>query len=197
MNSPAGVPTWHERLAEALERNQDDPAARFVQLATIAVGPDGSATPANRTLVFRGFHREGTDLLFVTDCRSGKVQQIRNRPTVSVCWYFPNTREQFRLSGQVRVVDADAVDSQVSEERRTLWERLSDSTKAQFGWGQPGAPTESGTSGPLPSAAPDTFCLLVLSPSRVDHLQVGVAPHRRTIHLLTASDTWDSRDVNP
>lgn len=197
MNGPSSPPTWHELLTEALERHGEEPTARFVQLATIAVEPDGTETPANRTVVFRDFFGPEPGLLFISDCRSRKVQQIRSRPMGSACWYFPNTREQFRLCGRVRIVGADAQDLSLVEERRAVWRRLSDSTKAQFGWGRPGSPAQPEISTDVSAEPPETLCLLVLSPSRVDHLRVDVSPHRRTLHQQDSAGRWESYRVNP
>ena len=65
---------WQPSLALANYVNRRDPAARFVQLATVR--PDGR--PANRTLVFRGFLNETSRLTFVTDLRSPKVGDLAN-----------------------------------------------------------------------------------------------------------------------
>ena len=89
-------------LDRALGRNRRSPQHRFVQLATI--GLDGR--PAVRTVVFRGFLDESRDLTFTTDARSAKRVEVETCADVVLCWYFAETREQFRLSGVVRLVDA-------------------------------------------------------------------------------------------
>ncbi len=193
----AGRRAWHAQLTQALDAHEDEPTARFVQLATIDTERSGAPEPANRTVVFRGFSEPGPGLIFVTDCRSTKVQQIRTRPVGSVCWYFPNTREQFRLTGRLRCFGADASEQSHSEQRRALWDHLSESTKAQFGWGRPGAPAEPDIGAGVPSTPPDTFCLLVLSPSHVDYLSVDVTPHRRTIYRQDSAGGWETHHVNP
>ena len=96
---------WRSPLSRALHRNRSLPNARYVQLATVR--PDGS--PANRTIVFRGFVEEPfcnstplyDTLQFVTDRRSEKVIEIEHQVLGEVCWYFPNTREQFRAPSTV------------------------------------------------------------------------------------------------
>lgn len=57
---------WRDVIQRALARNAECRHARYVQLATVR--PDGR--PANRTIVFRGFLGDASDVLtFVTDSR--------------------------------------------------------------------------------------------------------------------------------
>jgi hypothetical protein len=88
---------WRSHLAAALHRNRSLRFARYLQLATVRV--DGR--PANRTVVFRGFLEETNCLKFVTDIRSQKVEEINLYPWGEICWYFPKTREQFRIAGKL------------------------------------------------------------------------------------------------
>jgi hypothetical protein len=83
--------------------------------------------PSNRTVVFRGFFNENqTDpcskertaslshkdkerlanvLLFSLDSRSGIVNDLVSGSRFGeICWFFPKTREQFRLSGELHVI---------------------------------------------------------------------------------------------
>jgi len=77
-----------------------------VQLATIRA----DNRPANRT-VFRGFLEDTDQLKFVIDARSQKVDQIFHQPWAEACWYFPETHEQFRITGCLTLVQADHADS--------------------------------------------------------------------------------------
>ncbi|MFM7406931.1 MAG: pyridoxamine 5'-phosphate oxidase family protein, partial [Cuspidothrix sp.] len=83
---------WRSLISHALHRNRSLVYSRYVQLAT--VGENG--LPANRTIVFRGFLEDTNQLKFITDIRSQKAEQISKQPAAEICWYFPNTREQFR-----------------------------------------------------------------------------------------------------
>lgn len=99
------TPGWRRLLDRAMQDHAHLPETRFVQLATIRA--DGR--PANRTLVFRDWLPTEDHMLFITDLRSAKVSQIGSRPWAEVCWYFVETREQFRILGQVSV-GTDAVE---------------------------------------------------------------------------------------
>lgn len=42
--------------------------------------------------------------------RSRKVGEVAHNPWAEVAWYFPNTREQFRVLGKLTVVDSQTDD---------------------------------------------------------------------------------------
>eukprot|EP00958_Prasinococcus_capsulatus_P003930 scaffold362_cov304-Prasinococcus_capsulatus_cf.AAC.1 len=142
------MPRWVEEVARnlACASSAHKPTAKYLQLATVR--PDG--TPANRTVVFRGFYRRRnpenkgellptSTLQFITDVRSEKIEQVGLRvriideavcvsacPRLAVsegaamhecyqiaksdvaeaCWYFLDTREQFRITGTLQVIAA-------------------------------------------------------------------------------------------
>jgi pyridoxamine 5'-phosphate oxidase len=191
---------WRSPLARALHRNRSLVYARYLQLATVRA--DGR--PANRTVVFRGFLNDTNQLKFVTDRRSDKVAQLETQPWVEACWYFPKTREQFRLCGIGTIIQADHPDTKLSEAHQTQWESLSDAARLQFAWSFPGKPRDPGdrfdaehpdVEQPLPD-----FCLLLLDPHFVDHLDLRGEPQNRCQYerCSTAGDaSWTVTEVNP
>jgi PPOX class probable FMN-dependent enzyme len=191
-NDQAPDPAWLRSLKQALDAHGDDPSARFVQLAT------GGDVPANRTVAFRGFYPPHRDLLFATDCRSEKLRSLRRNPEAALCWYFPRTREQFRLTGTVTVVDRETRDTSLARTRVDVWGSLSKATRAQFFWPNPSEPRTGRFVIPSTTVKPSaSFCLLILAPSRVDHLCIEKSPHHRFIHELQPDGTWSQREVNP
>lgn len=56
---------WRTLLQQSLEANKAVPFSRYCQLATVK--PDGS--PANRTVVYRGFIGDSDRLTVTTDTR--------------------------------------------------------------------------------------------------------------------------------
>ncbi|MGB5916074.1 MAG: Npun_F5749 family FMN-dependent PPOX-type flavoprotein [Phormidesmis sp.] len=202
---------WRSQLARALHRNRAVPFRKFLQLATVR--PD--STPSNRTVVFRGFLESSNQLMFISDRRSEKIDQLQQNPNAEACWYFTKTREQFRLSGLLTVVMAESADSAFSQARQQLWQRISDSARLQFAWPQPKAirtdasdtdaseADDSETSAsefepPAPDAQTPlpTFCLLLLDPSSVDYLSLRGEPQEREIYQRQG-DQWLSDRVNP
>lgn len=188
---------WHAPLDHALERNRRSPQHRFVQLATI--GLDGR--PDVRTIVFRGFLGDSRDLMFTTDARSAKCAEIERTPDVALCWYFTETREQFRYSGEARLVDAAASDPNLGEARRHVWRSLPDDTRASFTWPAAGArrdrTVDFPTTPPDPRSPLDSFVLMIFRPRAVDHLELDGDPQRRWRYAVDERGMWSMREVNP
>jgi len=187
---------WRSPLARALHRNRSLAYARYLQLATVRA--DGR--PANRTVVFRGFLDNTNQLKIVTDARSEKAAQIQVSSWGEACWYFPSTREQFRLSGQLTLIRENVVDPDLQSARQQAWRELSDSARTQFAWAHPGKPrTEIEFDQPPPDATVPLphFCLLLLSPCQVDHLELRGRPQNRWIYQLNTSTDWSVQEVNP
>ncbi|MEX0269242.1 Npun_F5749 family FMN-dependent PPOX-type flavoprotein [Leptolyngbyaceae cyanobacterium UHCC 1019] len=187
---------WRSPLARALHRNRSLVYARYVQLATVRV----DNRPANRTVVFRGFLDNTNQLKIITDARSEKAEQIDQNAWSEACWYFPNTREQFRLFGQLTLVRETCLDTDLLDARTRSWQELSDAARIQFAWSHPGAPRENSGFNPPPphSITPlPHFCLLLLNPTRVDHLELRGDPQNRSIYSFSDAIGWSIQAVNP
>lgn len=187
---------WRSPLARALHRNRSKAYSRYPQLATVR--PDGR--PANRTVVFRDYVGETNALMFVTDIRSDKIEQIAHQPAGELCWYFTETREQFRLGGAIRLVTDEDEDAESVQLRQETWENLSDKSRQQFAWPQPGQPrsqtghepTDLSESPPL-----STFAVLILDPDAVDHLELRGEPQNRYQYWRQPDQSWKMVEVNP
>ena len=186
---------WQAALTAAIKKNRRDAHHRYLQLATVRA--DGS--PANRTLVFRGF-LEGTERLqMVTDARSEKRLQLTDDKRAELCWYFTASREQFRLRGVLELVDADH--ALFNDARERLWHALSPAAQAQFFWPAPGLPVSVAESDDTVAKrssedVPTHFMLLLFEPLTVDHLRLKAMPQQRVISRRT-EDLWQAEAVNP
>lgn len=191
------VAPWRSPLARALHRNRSEPQSRYFQLATVQT--DGH--PANRTVVFRGFLGDTNQLKIITDSRSQKVDQILHQPWGEVCWYFTNTREQFRLAGELTLIDGNYLDPELQKARQLTWQDISDNARLQFAWSHPGEPraSQEAFSPPPPDPANPlpNFCLLLLDPVKVDHLELRGDPQNRWCYLRDESQNWSAVAVNP
>lgn len=192
---------WRSALFAALHRNRSLVYSRYAQLATVT--PDGK--PANRTIVFRGFVDEiipdrSNDLKFITDRRSEKIAQINQNAWGEICWYFPKTREQFRILGELAIVDCTNPDPIAQKLRRMTWHNLSDSARSSFAWPEPKQDLAARSAFDVAELDPQqpvaTFCLMLLSPTAVDHLELKGDPQNRCCHYLE-QDQWQQRSVNP
>jgi pyridoxamine 5'-phosphate oxidase len=188
---------WRASLVLALYRNRHVAQARYLQLATVR--PDGR--PANRTVVFRGFLGDSERITAVTDTRSAKARELDGAPWAEACWYFPMTREQFRLGGRAVVVREGSGDESLRQARLDAWRELSDATRHSFTWPAPGAPRDPGV--PFvetptdPQSPPSTFGLIVLDPVVVDHLELDGSPQNRWSYRRDQVGQWTAHEINP
>jgi pyridoxamine 5'-phosphate oxidase len=193
------LPPWRSSVARALHRNRSLPYARYVQLATI----DRANRPRNRTVVFRGWREPESQLQFAIDLRSAKAQNLLTGSAnwAEICWYFPTTREQFRISGELLLVTAESELERDCKARQVAWQQLSDGGRISFAWEMPGA-DRSTDSAAFNPPAPDVmqplanFGLLLLAPTAVDHLELRGEPQNRYSYELVGAE-WVMREVNP
>jgi PPOX class probable FMN-dependent enzyme len=188
---------WRSALAHALHRNRSLVYARYLQLATVKA----NGHPANRTVVFRGFLADTNQLKFITDSRSDKIKEIQQQPWAEVCWYFPKTREQFRITGKLTVVASDESHPHLQVARIAMWEELSDAARLQFAWPHPRQPKAEPAAFEPPPPDPcqplANFCLLLLDPVQVDHLELRGEPQNRHLYNCDANQVWSIQAVNP
>ena len=193
---------WRSPLSKALHKSRSQPFARYFQLATVR----SDRTPANRTIVFRGFLQNTNSLMMISDRRSQKTDQIAQNPSAEACWYFTKTREQFRLSGLLTLVAADTDNADLIKARQQVWQNLSDNARLQFAWPHPKAPREPENMDAFNPPPPDnkkpldTFCLLLLEPHGVDYLSLRGEPQTRIIYRQMGSQlesNWQTATVNP
>ena len=171
--------SWRDLLKRSLSLNSSLPNAQYAQLATVRC--DG--TPGNRTIVFRGFNQD-SELQFCTDVASSKVQEISQTPAVELCWYFPMSREQFRISGtMVPITSRDP--SPLQHVRRTVWDSLSFAAKKQFLSITTLAESDETRARALEPT--DSFCVLLLAPRKIDYLNLFDPSPKSTLFHEEAS----------
>ncbi len=194
--SAVALAPWRSALARALHRNRSRPYSRYFQLATVT--PAGR--PANRTVVFRGWLPDSNTLTLITDRRSAKVADIAAHPWAEACWYFTDTREQFRLAGSIQIVTAAEEETSLTQARQNSWAALSDNSRQQFYWPHP-AQTRTAEADFSPkgiqATPPAEFCLVLLTPDQVDHLELRGDPQNRTLYDCQSDGTWQIKAVNP
>lgn len=185
---------WRSPLQRALHKNRAQLFSRYIQLATVT--KDGN--PSNRTVVFRGFLENSNIIQIITDTRSEKYSHLKINPLGEICWYFSKTREQFRIRGKIDLITENSDDLNLKKARQQLWEKLSNNGKEQFYWHSPG---EKKKEIPLieidPKKPPQNFCLLLLNPDKVDHLELRGNPQNRYLYILDANNQWQREEVNP
>ncbi|GAB2224098.1 hypothetical protein Droror1_Dr00004845 [Drosera rotundifolia] len=191
---------WKQLVLKSLDYNSHLKSSSFFQLATI--GSNGR--PANRTVVFRGFQDDSDRILINTDTRTHKVEDLKHCPFAEICWYFTDSWEQFRINGQVEIIDGSSTDPLKLHQREKSWFTSSLKSRLQYLGPYPGLPS-IGDDPPSnltldPSAPPvDAFCLLVLDPDQVDCL--NLKSNTRLAFTSFGNETgekrWISERVNP
>lgn len=189
---------WRSPLSSAIHRNRSKPYSRYFQLATVT----SEGYPANRTVVFRGFlDDEQNSLKIITDVRSSKIQDLEHQAIAEVCWYFTKTREQFRIAGNLQLISSAEPNPYLKQARQTTWQNLSDAARSQFAWPAPGKTQEDQTlfqvNTPDANLPLDNFCLLLLIPNKIDHLQLRGEPQQRCLYILQSGQIWSTHLVNP
>lgn len=176
-----GIPPWRTVLAGILQRGRGSPETRYLQLANV----DSEGRARNRTVVFRGFG-PNSEILILSDTRSGKYAQLTRDPRAELCWYFPVTREQFRLDVLIHCY-AESAPAPWAALRQRLWEERG--ARGQAEW--VGAVADVSLPNPVPA-----FLLLVATVRAADHLELRPKPQLRTLHQFGAQG-WSRQEIAP
>lgn len=202
------IPTWKDRIGKAITKSRKVRGGNYVQIATV----DEMGFPRCRTVVFRGFlvvplttGATATEALkFITDARSEKISQISTNPRCEMVWWFSQSSEQFRVSGELMPVSATSLQEGLLKARLDQWKNLSDSAREQFYWNSPGNAFSGSPTVPVGGRSlegqildpPDSFVLLLLVPKAVKYLRLK--DNLAIVDTLAAgSATWVVEKVNP
>ena len=130
-------------------------------------------------------------MTFVTDKRSKKVGDLTANKKCEICWYFPTSREQFRLRGFANVITNESTDDVDMKDRSISWKKMRPGARGQFSWPEPGQPRlpeheeaydvdrlrliedeqEYENLWPKDNVL-ENFCLITVDVNRVDHLEL-------------------------
>lgn len=139
---------------------------------------DAQGLPELRTVVLRRCSPQARQLVFHTDRRSAKWQQLQQRPQLALLVYDPQHKIQLRLRGSARLEhEGAAIDS--------LWASMAAMSQQCYGVGQPpGTPApdpHTALAGGCGPAAPGRahFGLVEVEVTSLEWLYLAAAGHRR------------------
>ena len=49
------------------------------------------------------------------------MEEVKDNPWSEICWYMPESREQYRLSGKLYIIKSDEKDEELKKVRCTLF----------------------------------------------------------------------------
>ncbi|MBF7072905.1 pyridoxamine 5'-phosphate oxidase [Glaciecola sp. MH2013] len=209
-------PSWRQRLVRSLHVNRSQAQSKYYQVASCSV----SGKPSNRTMVFRGFANGTDNLLSVTDKRSKKISDWTNdrfsNKQYEICWYFAKTREQYRIAGELTLVDKSVTEVEYQKLLEQSWANLSENAQSSFFAEAPGTPfaetkpsqdnqrndvrtasidskTDKNISEKTERFISDNFVLVIFRPYEVDYLNLRETPHLRVSSAL--SDNWEETRI--
>uniref|UniRef100_A0A7S3RAT0 Pyridoxamine 5'-phosphate oxidase Alr4036 family FMN-binding domain-containing protein n=1 Tax=Dunaliella tertiolecta TaxID=3047 RepID=A0A7S3RAT0_DUNTE len=200
----AALAPWKDVIQGALKKNRQIKGANYFQIGTIK--PNGR--PANRTVVFRDWLNNTDRFTFITDIRSNKVSEVKENPYAEIAWWFPQTRDQFRISAKLDIITSSTKDEALQAARQQTWSRLKDAARQQFLWPHPAEPRQEAVDDsnifcpepPSPDSPVDTFCLVVVDVDQVDHL--CLKGNKRWLYTRQQAEgeglcSWTKQYVNP
>ena len=203
---------WTSRITKSIAKSRKIKGGNYVQIATV----DADGLPTCRTVVFRGFTNinskkfgEIKTMRMITDKRSEKVSHILNKPAAELVWWFSQSSEQYRLSGELILInptikiDDDLDATQLLALRNQQWNDLSDPAREQFFWNQPGV-SYSDIAHEIPKGGrdannhilppPDSFSLLLLYPTKCKYLRLRDNFAQQDVLI---ESNWSANRVNP
>ncbi|CCH45706.1 hypothetical protein BN7_5291 [Wickerhamomyces ciferrii] len=95
------VPAFTNAVTRQLESNQ----LPFITCSFATVDSNGS--PRVRTCIYRGFvfdDKKTNVITLTTDIRMEKYEHLTSNPKFETCFWFPTTNEQFRISGNAKIL---------------------------------------------------------------------------------------------
>ncbi len=157
-----------------------DSPMRTPVLASIDL--DGS--PRVRTVVLREVDRAVYGVVFHTDVRSPKINQLGRDPRVELCFYDPTSRVQIRLRGRASINDASsAVNQAIGQSLPEL------NRNAYRGAAAPSSVDRRGDVGPLATDGRAHFAAVSVVVSHVDWLWLAPGGHQR-LSFARADGPW-------
>ncbi|WP_322082229.1 pyridoxamine 5'-phosphate oxidase family protein [Burkholderia sp. BCC1972] len=185
----------YDRVWSSLESGVSEKRSPFTMLQAATLGLDGA--PKVRTIVLRQVSRADRVLSFHTDARSEKVAELRRDPRISIVANDLDALVQIRAEGVASICEDEA-------QRRAIWASSRPHTLLLYRAPlPPGTSINSPEEAQIDSTAPsgdgygyENFCLIHMTVTRIDWLELARAGHRRAVFDLSESG-YEGRWIAP
>ena len=178
------LPIWRQELQSARKKEGKSPLNRWMQLSTVTSNNE----PRIRTVVFRGWGKESSMLIF-TDSRSEKFEHLKNNSNAEVLWLFLRSKSQFRFKGNLKELVANT----------KYWDSLSERSKSTWFWQHPGKEIDTNIQFsqiiPTNLNKPESFVVLEFEIFSVELLKLVTPIHKR--YIWNKKDSWRKIEINP
>ncbi|CAG8468005.1 9076_t:CDS:2 [Diversispora eburnea] len=153
-------------------------------------------------------------LVIATDIRSNKVLQLKNDPGCELCWWFPETGDQFRLSGNAYILSSpsnnnddfpfsmlssylnsySSIPFDWEQERLKIWCNLLPEIRSSFIRPPPGKDKNEKE---LIKNALENFALVIFNIDFVDRVQLNIEKRTTWEFREKEGNKWTEVDVYP
>ncbi|VWB92444.1 pyridoxamine 5'-phosphate oxidase [Burkholderia arboris] len=184
----------YDRVWSCLESGVSMNRSPFTMLQAATLGLDGA--PKVRTIVLRQVSRADRVLSFHTDARSEKVAELRRDPRISIVANDLDALVQIRAEGVASICEDEA-------QRRAIWESSRPHTLLLYRAPlPPGTVIDSPEEAQIDGTAPtgdgyENFCLIRMTVTRIDWLELARAEHRRAVFDLYGKSGYAARWIAP
>jgi hypothetical protein len=175
---------WGELLRGKADAKHD---FRYPTLAT----EDQDNWPDTRTLVLRDVIKEDNKLIFFTDMRSHKMQQIAINNKAALLFYTHKKKLQLRIRGLITVVKEE-------EEIKNYFNQISQTDLKDYrSLSGPGSLMQEDNATYLPKQeAFNYFSVLSFNVISVDYLQLSREGHAR-FKFIYDNREWEAKEIVP
>ena len=182
--SENNIPRWRQELKSARKKEGKLSSSRWFQLCTV----NENNEPRLRTVVFRGWQKESSFLIF-TDKRSEKIKHLKLNSNAEVLWLFYKSKSQFRFKGEMKELI----------ENKRYWDSLPDRSKLTWFWQHPGNESikniQPSTMISSNLNKPENFVVLEFEIKSVDLLKLVNPIHKR--YIWNIENNWKKVEINP
>ncbi|MEL7121496.1 MAG: pyridoxamine 5'-phosphate oxidase family protein, partial [Bacteroidota bacterium] len=157
--------------------------------------------PQSRVIVLRKVDKQNRSLLFFTDYRSPKVQEINNHPMVSILGWHDKRNVQIRMIGQASI-EKDTASTE------SYWEKLNTRGRTSYATIQAPGSFQDAYSTSLPNfwhkeatpsqtnTAYENFCLIHVKVHLMDCLHLHPEGHERA-QFEWKNNEWQMQWIVP